>query len=522
MEMCTASGKRRGGAGERRGTRWEVARALLAAGAAVAIALAGPGPAAAQKDPEAEKIDAQSRPSKTAGETPAQKADRWVRGKEYDRAIALCRSHLRPDSSDAGLRAVLAWAYAGRDRVCLPLPVTTAAFAPGEGQQIPCDLGIVAPATRDSIRAVYDAEEALAPGVLASHLPRIEYLLRFGTPAEASTRLEGLRRFDEAEVQRHLVEQLAAIHRPPMLAAAARYLLGTDLGALDCPSLQRLITSFVTAADFDGAMEVIGHVPADSVCDRQLLPTTTMALVVGGRFRELWEISRVVPPDLDPRDYYRYALTAALAAAHFDSARAWRRLEHEKANEEAYPEEARHVLAELRALLADSGSPAERWEALAADPFMQGERFADVRFLLRTLALERDPRYGPSNLALAEDLVRRELPLLAAFRFEDLAGGRSPGLDRRWDPRRPRFLRQAAAQYFKAEDDVSCRAVLAGIPERKAEDELVAGVAAYRLGDVAAAREALGRAREKAPEVAMAQAAARLGAFAAGAHGASP
>jgi hypothetical protein len=102
-----------------------------------------------------------------------------------------------------------------------------------------------------------------------------------------------------------------------------------------------------------------GHqVPADGVCDRQLLPTTTMALAVGGRYRELWDHARIVPADLDARDYYRYALTAALAAAHFDTERARKRLEHEKANEEAYPEEARHVLAEVRALLADPAAPA--------------------------------------------------------------------------------------------------------------------------------------------------------------------
>jgi hypothetical protein len=522
MEMCTLSGKMPGSASERRSARWETARALLVAGAAMAMGLAGPEPATAQGDPALEKLRAQEQGGREVRETPVQKADRWVRGKEYDRAIALCHSRLRPDSSDARLRAMLAWAYAGRDRVCLPLALTSEAFATGDGQEVPCDLGIVAPATRDSILAVYDLEEALAPEALASHLPRIEYEFRFGTPAAVSARLERLRRFNEAEVQRHLIEQLAAIHRPPMMAAAARYLLGTDLGVLDCPSLQRVITSLVTAADFDGALEVIGHVPADGVCDRQLLPATTMALAVGGRYPELWDRAKVVPADLDPRDYYRYALTAALAAAHFDTARAQKRLEHEKANEEAYPEEARHVLAELRALLADPASPAERWEALAEDPFTQGDRLADVRFLLRTLAYARNPRHELSNLALAEDLAQRGLPLLAAFRFEDLAGGRNPGLDRRWDPRRPRFLRRAAAQYFAAEDDVSCRAVLAEIPERKAEDELMDGVAAYRMGDLGAARAALARAREKAPEAAMAEAAGRLGAFAGGGRDLSP
>jgi hypothetical protein len=219
---------------------------------------------------------------------------------------------------------------------------------------------------------------------------------------------------------------------------------------------------------------------------------------MGGLHKELWDYTKSLTLELDSITYYQYVLTAVLAAAHFDPAKARKRLAHERVNEEAYPEEARRIMAEIGALIDDPGAPAKQWAALVEDSLFVDERFREVRFLLHSLAVKRDPRYEPSNSALAEDLLRRGLPWLAAFRFEDLAGGRNPDLDRRWDPRRPRFLRRAAECHLAAEDDESCLALLAAIPERIAEDELMAGVVALRNGDREAAGAAFERARGRA------------------------
>ena len=113
-------------------------RALLVAIVAFAAALAAalPHPSRAG-DPEGMFIPIPPPDSATAileklGSTgekgpprpldPVNQANRLIMDQNPNEAIAVCKAHLKPDSSDAPLRAMLGWAYIARDRVCLPLP----------------------------------------------------------------------------------------------------------------------------------------------------------------------------------------------------------------------------------------------------------------------------------------------------------------------------------------------------------------------------------------------------------------
>lgn len=456
---------------------------------------------------------------KPPGESPAQRANGLIQRGEPQRAIGVCLSHLTPDSSNAELRAVLGRAYVARDRVCLPVPPTAVAFQTIEAAPFRCQLSIVPPATRDTVMAVFRAQSALAPDDIRSSLLVADYEARYGTLEGLRGELEKLARFhdDDAKgkIRTHLIGQVTALERPAAEGVIAATILGTDPDTLDCPEIQRLVTALVRSGNFDGAAAALGRVPSDGRCDRVLMPTATMALAVSGRHRELWKITRSLALDIDTISYYRYALTAILAASHFDTTMACKRLAHERLNEDAYPEEARSFLGALDSLLIQPAAPAERWADLAERSLLADGRFDDVRYLLHSLALKRDLRLERSNQALADNLVKRELPLLAAPRFVELAGGLSPGLDRRWDPRRPRFLRQAAECTFAIEDDASCVAFLELIPEPTAEDELMAGVVALRSGDRAAARVAFVRAERQARLPAMVEAARGLAEIAA-------
>jgi len=434
-------------------------------------------------------------------------------------AVKLCLDHLTKKPNNAKMRSFLSQAYVARDRICLPLPPRAEAFQQ-IGEEFPhCELVIVPPATRDTVAAAFQAQMALAPDDIQSHFLMIDFELKYGTPQGVSQQIEGLAPFDDPqaidEIQYHWMEQLVQIKRPPLLAVIARHFVQMDPATLDCAELERIINSLVRVGDFDGAVAAIGRVPADGTCDERLFPTISTALMLSGRYQDLWNHTKSPAIKLETIIYYQYALTAVLAAAHFDLASARKRLAHEQINAKAYPKGARRVLTELGSILDRPRAPAKRWVDLSQDSLLADTRFADVRFLLHSLATQSHPGSESSNLALAEELVRRDFPLLAAFRFEALAGGRNAGIDRRWDPRRPGLLRRAAEYSFAAEDDGSCRALLAEIPERTAEDELMVGVAALRGGDFDAARVALERAQVQARVPAMRAAVERLLAMAA-------
>ncbi len=454
------------------------------------------------------------------GGTALRRATQTLTAGEFDRAIAICHGELRPDSANAALRALLVQAYTMRDRVCFPVPPTREAFVAMEEGNERCEVSFVPAATRDTIAAVIAVEEMLAQDARGGggRFLRVDHELRFGTPAALARELDRLLSADSAAVGRHLLTQFPSTLRPAMLRVAAGCVLATSPRPLPCEEAARLTGAFMQAADWDGVRAVLAAVPGDSSCVRQLSPLVASVLVISGGYRELWDLMRTTPREAGPIEYYRSMLTGALAAAHFDPGLARERLEFERVNEEAYPEPARLVLTDLRAILGDSAATGEAWEALAAHDLLASEQFRDVRFLLHSLALRRNPRLTTAGTAMATDLIGRGIPLAAARVYEELAGGRRPELDRRWDPRRPEYLRLAAAYYFKAEDDAACRAALAAIDEPAPEDDLLGGAAALRVGETVAAHALLQRAVERAPLGGMAQTATELLGF--GAEGA--
>jgi hypothetical protein len=447
---------------------------------------------------------------------PVVEANRLIAMGQHQRAIELCRANLHPHASDAKLRAFLVRAYLERDRICLPLPPTTSKFRQQAESSVPrCELSLVPRATRDTAEAVIRQEEMIAPDKLDSHLPAIDYQLKDGTPAGLRRELERLERFDESRLQAHLIGQLPTARRASLIAVATDRILGTATDTLRCPDYQPLIYALVIAGNMEGVMEAIDRIPADGDCDRQLLPIITTALTVGGRYRELHSLTRALPIEIGAIDYYRYTLTAALAAAHFDTAVARQRLDHERVNEEAYPEPAREMLWKVRELIADPETSGEDWAGAAEEGLMTDPRFRDIRHLALTLALRRSPRLRQVVQSLADDLNSRRFQLLTANLYERVAGGRNPGLDQRWDPRRPEFLSLAAASYLAGEDDASCRAVIAAIDHPAVDDRFIDGIAALRMGDLTGAISALELVREQARAPAMAEAAERLLALAA-------
>lgn len=427
---------------------------------------------------------------------------------EADRAVAIARATLHPDTADAPLRAELIKGYAVRDRVCLPVPPTPAAFAPAPAGHSACDASFLPRATRDSIAAVIAAEMRLAPDDLASYLLTVDHELNFGTPLGLSAALAPLGRFDPAAVDERLLERLSMTRRPAQLGVLARALLARNPRRADCMANERVLSGLAQGADFDGVRALWEALAADSLCARRLGSVAASALTAGARYGELWELTRVAPPGTSAVEYYGTVLLSTLAAAHFDTERALMRLDYERVNEESYPEPARAILADLRRLLAAPAAAGGDWAVLAMDPFLAGENYRDARHLIYSLALRRDPHLAPAARAMAEDLAGQNIPAAAARVCNEFAGGLVPALDRRWDPRRPEYLRKAAAYYFMAEDDAACLAALAALEAPEPADDLLAGAAALRAGDPWVAR--LTRARERAPEPAMQETAARL------------
>ncbi len=142
-------------------------------------------------------------------------------------------------------------------------------------------------------------------------------------------------------------------------------------------------------------------------CREALVEPWIAGLAAAGRYPELWEYTRA-SSDPDPGAYYRHALIAALAAAHFDMSKARERLAHEAANAEAYPEQARALLAEFAALVtAEPPAPAARWAALAEHPFLVAPAATNIRFLLHTHALRCEPGREASAAAIAALLEER-------------------------------------------------------------------------------------------------------------------
>ncbi len=487
---------------------------LLASSLSARVTAAADPPASPDPAPPAAEAPAPTATEPPVLDRPADRAYRLVIRGEPERAALVCRAYLKPDSSDAELRNILGQALVVRDQICLPLPPNVPAFQKMAEAGRWCDMPLVPPATRDTVLAELRAQAKLAPKDVESNLLVADFETRYGTREAVKRELDGLARFTDApareDIQTRLIGKVTTIKRQSTVAVIAEYLAGTDPATLDCTETETIVNALIRVAKFEPGLELVKRVASKGRCANDLLPVETTALILDGRYRELWELTRSLPPTLDTINYYRYSVTAVLAAAHFDKADARTRLAHERVNEEAYPPDAIRVLTGIDSLLSDPAPSAERWAALTQLDLLQQERFRDVRHLLMTLALRVDPELESANQALADDMVKRQMPLLAARHFESLAGGRNPSLDRRWDPRRPRFLRQAAENYFAGEDDASCLAMLALIPERMAEDELMAGVLALRNGDRVTARDALARAQQQARAAAMVDAVGQL------------
>ena len=422
---------------------------------------------------------------------PVNRANRLIVDQNPQEAIAVCKANLKPDSSDAPLRAMLGWAYIARDRVCLPLPPSAAEYVRAEDGHLRCAINLVPVTCADSCTALLNEEKRLAPNKVETEFIALDYMMRFGTAAQVRAKLEEMRKFDPVQVQGHLFEQTAAIHRPTVLAVVGDYLLAADPKTIACPEFERLINLLTEAGNLDGAEVAIGRIPQDNICPKMMLDTSTRVLIAGGRYETLWLRTKNIYTDMDPIGYYRFALTSSLAAAHFDTALAVQRLDHEQDNRESYPPMAQQLLDDITALLKEPAAPGEKWVELADRDIMLDGRFSDVRTLLRSLALRRNPRLEAVGTAIATDLAEKNYWLLTAFRYEDLAGGRKAGLDQRWNPHRANYLRLAAAYYLAAEDDASAQAMVAGIQEPLPEDHLVAGVAALRSGDTVQAQNDL-------------------------------
>jgi len=422
---------------------------------------------------------------------PVNRANRLILDQNPKEAIAVCKANLKPDSSDAPLRAMLGWAYIARDRVCLPLPPSIAEYVKAEDGHLRCAINLVPVTCADSCTALLNDEARLAPGKIETEFMALDYLMRFGTAAQVSAQLGEMKKFDPVKVQGHLFEQTAAIHRPTVLRVVGDYLLAADPKTFDCPEFERLANLLTEAGNLDGAEVAIGRIPQDKVCPKMMLDTSTRVLIVGGKYETLWLRTKNIFTDMDPIGYYRFALTASLAAAHFDTALAIQRLDHEQENRDSYPPMAQQLLDDVTALLKEPAASGDKWAELADRDIMLDGRFSDVRTLCQSLALRRNPRLEAVSSAMAADLAAKEYWLLTAFRYEDMAGGRKAGLDQRWNPHRVQYLRLAAAYYLAAEDDASAQAMVAGIAEQLPEDHLVAGVAALRSGDTVQAQNNL-------------------------------
>jgi hypothetical protein len=426
---------------------------------------------------------------------PVNRANRLILDEDPVGAIAVCKANLKADSSDAPLRAMLGWAYIARDRVCLPLPTTAEEFVKAEEGHLKCAISLVPVSCADTVKTVLAEEARLAPDSLQTGLIALDYLMRFGTAVQVRAKLQDLDKFDRVKVQGHLYEQTSAVHRPPILAVIGEYLLASDPRTFDCPEFERFVSLLAEAGNMDGVEVAIGRIPEDGVCPKMMLDPSTQVLIAGGRYETLWLRTKNVFENMDPIGYYRYAVTASLAAAHFDTALALQRLAHEDTNRESYPEVAQTLLDDITALLKEPAASGDKWAALADQDMMLDGRFTDVRTLLRSLAMRRNPRLEAIGNALATELAIAPHYdwLLAAFRYEDLAGGRNPGLEQRWNPHRAKYLRLAANYYLAAEDDASVRALLAGIEDKEKlpEDHLMAGVAELRSGDTVQAQKDL-------------------------------
>jgi hypothetical protein len=480
-----------------RGRGWTAIAVAVALGAAVGVARdAAPSVPPPLASPPA--------PDSTPPFDPAAEAARAIAGGRPRSAIALVLAHLHPDSSQLELRAMLGWALAARDRICLPLPVVAERFRMHEPEPLDCDVAILPAATRDSVVSVFETAERLAPGNPAAGLLMVEFEYRFGTVAGLERALAALSRAASPEVEARLRTLLATVPRPRAAAAGARHLLAALPETLRCADRTGLVTALVRAGDLDRAHAAVRR-PAAGACREALVEPWIAGLAAAGRYEELWEYTRA-SRDPDPEAYYRQALIAALAAAHFDLAKARERLAHEAANAEAYPEQARALLAEFAALVnAEPPAPAARWAALAEHPFIVAPAATNIRFLLHTHALRCEPAREASAAAIAALLEERRFLRDAARRYAVLAAGVARG-----SVAKREYLRKAAAAWFAAEENGECRAALAELPAREPADELLDGAAALRLGDTAGAAPILERAMAGGGPPAMTWTAKRL------------
>ncbi len=443
-------------------------------------------------------------------EAPAVRVNRYLVAHEFDRAAGVCRDQVRDDRSDPALRASCAQTLVMRDRVCLPAPPDAEALHESAAGTRNCDASFLSRAAQDSIAGLLAVEVQLAPDDIQSYLLSVDHEIRFGTPDRLRLALAGMRRFEASDIHDELLVRLQTIQRPGMAAVAARAALESGPDPLGCDAALKIAGSLLQAGDFDRALAGLGRAPADSSCVRQRTAMAASILTVAGRHRELWELTRRAPSGIATIEYYRYVLLSSLAAAHFDSSLARNRLDYEEANQSSYPELAGTFLDDLRALLDEPAAPGEAWAELAERDLVAGVRFGEVRVLLRSLALRRNPRLGSVALDQANDLASRSQLRSAGEVLEDVAGGRQPELDRRWDPRRPEYLRQSAVYYFKADDDISCREVLDAIDEPNATDRLLAGAAALRAEDWAVAKSHLEQVKTPAADVGQVETANRL------------
>ena len=418
--------------------------------------------------------------------------------------MLLALAHLHPDSSQLELRAMLGWALAARDRICLPLPVVAARFRMVEPEPLDCDVAILPPATRDSVVSVFRTAKRLAPEDPAAGLLMVELEYRFGTVAGLERALAALEPRISPEVEARIRTLLTTVPRPRAAAAGARHLLATLPETLRCADRSGLLMAVARDGDLEAARAAVRRPVAGSCRDALVEPWIT-ALAAAGRYPELWEYTRA-STDPDPGAYYRHALIAALAAAHFDMSKARERLAHEAANAEAYPEQARAFLAEFAALVtAEPPAPAARWAALAEHPFLLAPAATNIRFLLHTHALRCEPGREASAAAIAALLEERRFLRDAARRYAALAEHVTRG-----SVGKSEYLRQAAQVWFAADEDGECRAALRAFPAREPADELLDGAAALRLGDATGAAPVLERAMAIAGPPAMPWTAKRL------------
>jgi hypothetical protein len=351
-----------------------------------------------------------------------------------------------------------------------------------------CDAAFIPPATRDTVRSVFETGVELSGGSSESRLPELEFAYRFGSRAELETALSAAAAADSAAAATRLAFLLRSTDRPASGAAAARYLALVYAESLKSADRDGLVTALFRDGDVATASRLV-HSPAAGPGDSSPIEPYIAGLAGYGRYRELWDYTRQSPRSA-PEVYFRHALTSALAAAHFDLAAARARLAHEADNAGAFPAPAREVLTALAALLAAEPAPAEAWAALATHPFCTSQAFETVRLLLHTHALRLDPKRVDSAAAVTDELERSAFGRPAAECQERLAAELEAT-----DPAREHALRRSAQGFFAIEADRECRAVLSRIAVPEPTDRLIDGAAAFRLGERQAAMAALEEAK---------------------------